>query len=71
MANNSLNSQELEQLRQYIRKQGFTDDVVVEEILSQFVRKVEGVISDNPRLELDAATELAHRSFGVAGFRPI
>jgi len=67
----TLNGQQLDQLRMFIRRRGFTDDLVVEEILDHFACKVEELLDTEPRLAFDEAVERAHRSFGVSGFRPV
>ncbi len=67
----TLNEKQLDQLRMFIRKRGFNDDIVVEEILDHFACKVEELIIANPHMMLDEAMGKAHHSFGVSGFRPV
>jgi hypothetical protein len=67
----TLNEKQLDQLRMFIRRRGFRDDMVVEEILDHFACKVEELLTKQPELPFFEAMERAHRSFGAAGFRPV
>jgi len=66
-----LNSQQIDYLKEFIRKKGFSEPVEIHEILDHFACKVEEIMAQNPKLNLDQAMYQAHHSFGVLGFRPI
>lgn len=66
-----LTAEQLDVLRAYIRKRGFTDEMVIHEILDHFACKTEEIWTEEPRLSLEAAMLKAHESFGIMGFSPI
>jgi hypothetical protein len=66
-----LNAEQLDQLRAFIRKKGFGDPVLQEEILDHFASKTEELLSTQSELRFEDAMLCAYRSFGVRGFRPL
>lgn len=66
-----LQPEALKELIQFIRKRGFSDPVLIREILDHFACKTEELLSKDPRLSLSEAMTKAHESFGIRGFLPI
>lgn len=66
-----LDNEQLTTLRHFIWKRGFREAEVVNEILDHFACKVEEVMANEPKLNLQEAMYKAHESFGVMGFAPI
>lgn len=66
-----LNEEELKAARAFIRSRGMKQPDVVNEILDHFACKIEEVLNENNQMPFERAMELAHKSFGVSGFRPI
>lgn len=71
MDNITLNEEQLKQLRQFIMKRGIKSQDVVNEILDHFACKVEEILSIEKNMPFERAMQLAHKSFGVSGFRPL
>lgn len=66
-----LKPDQLKELESFIRKRGFTDAVVVNEILDHFACKVEEKLTSHPEMEFHKAMEKAHSDFGIKGFAEI
>lgn len=66
-----LDKEQLTTLTHFIWKRGFREPDIVQEILDHFACKVEEVMADEPKLNLQEAMYKAHESFGVMGFAPI
>lgn len=71
MDNITLNEQQLKRLRQYIHNRGIKEPVVATEVLDHFACKVEEEMTQNPEISLEDAMSIAHKSFGIKGFRAI
>src|SRR5690606_34011239 len=66
-----LTAEQLDVLRAYIRKRGFTDEMVIHEILDHFACKIEEIWTEEPRLSLEAAIPKAHESYDIMRLSPI
>jgi len=66
-----LTKAQLKILADYIARRGFTDPVVVMEILDHFACKVEEKMAQYPSYSFEEAMYKAHEEFGVRGFQPI
>lgn len=62
---------QMQYLKDFIRRKGFREEVIVNEILDHFACKVEELMTGEAQLLFEDAVVKAHRSFGVRGFRPI
>ncbi|MCC6186848.1 MAG: hypothetical protein IT256_06825 [Chitinophagaceae bacterium] len=66
-----LTEAQLAELKKFITKRGMREPDVVNEILDHFACKIEELMSKEPNLPFEEAKDLAHKSFGSTGFRPI
>lgn len=66
-----LGKEQLLELKKFIYGRGFRNPVEVMEILDHFACKVEERMENDPALTLSEAMQLAHKDFGVTGFRQI
>lgn len=65
-----LTDAQLKVLLMYIEQKGFSDPAIQLEILDHLACKVEEVLSSE-QIILEEAVKKAHKSFGIAGFRPL
>ena len=66
-----LSRDQLLQLVIYIKRRGFTQTLVIAEILDHFACKVEEKMAAYPGISLERAMTDAHADFGISGFAPI
>lgn len=64
----TLNNQQLDAIKAFIAKRGFTQADLQLELLDHVASRVEEKLGENPALGFDAALSETHREFGVFGF---
>jgi hypothetical protein len=62
---------ELETLRSFIQKRGFTYIDVQTELLDHVACRVEEIMEENPDITLDQAIQKSHSEFGIFGFSAV
>lgn len=63
-----LSASNIEQIKVFISKRGFTEPDLQIEIIDHMVCRVEDLMTANASLSLEHAMQLAHSEFGVMGF---
>jgi hypothetical protein len=66
-----LNEQQIEQVRQYIRRRGFEQQEVQSEIVDHVASAVEAEMSEDRDISIEEAIYNVHCSFGLFGFENI
>jgi hypothetical protein len=66
-----LDKNELQTVRLFIQKRGFTYIDVQTELLDHVACRVEEIMEENPNVTLDHAIEKSHSEFGVFGFSAV
>lgn len=63
-----LNAEQLDQIKAFISKRGFTYPDVQLEIIDHVASRVEALMTEKPELPIDEAIRITHGEFGVMGF---
>lgn len=66
-----LDQAQLDSIKVFIRKRGFTQTDLQYEILDHVASLVEDKMNAQPELSFDAAVTLAHQDFGILGFSTV
>ncbi len=64
----TLSAEQIDQIKSWISKRGFTHIDVQYEIIDHVASSIEEKLEERPELNLERAFEEVHRSFGVYGF---